>query len=67
MKKTLGHWILDVAKYITTAGIIAPFISRGTQWFWVLVMFAVVLVLVIVGLFLVGTENEQPKKRRKSL
>jgi len=68
VKKELGKWILDVAKYITTAGIIAPFLTKSSQDSWrvFLVMMAIVIVLMIIGMFFIkDEENVKPIKKRK--
>jgi len=67
MKKELGKWILDVAKYITTAGIIAPFLAKESQDSWrvFLIMMAIVVVMMAIGMFFIKDENVKPIKKKK--
>ncbi|MBO7501646.1 MAG: hypothetical protein J6T32_00335 [Paludibacteraceae bacterium] len=54
MRKKLGEWILDVAKYLTTAGLIAPFLVKAADWTWYIYVciVTIVAVMVVVGLLL---------------
>ena len=52
MKSKLGNWILDVAKYITTVGLIAPFLSSVTSWYAYVFMAIVVIVMVSAGIYM---------------
>jgi len=67
VKKELGKWILDVAKYITTAGIIAPFLTKASQDSWrvFLIIMAIVVVLMTVGMFFIKDEDVKPLKKKK--
>ena len=52
MKNKLGNWILGVAKYITTVGLIAPFLSSVTSWYAYMFMALGVMAMVIIGLYM---------------
>lgn len=68
MRKKLGDWILDVAKYLLTVGILAPILSFGNvdSTVYYLAVFGIVLVLLIVGLtFAEGDNNADDKKKKK--
>jgi len=52
MKNKLGNWILDVAKYITTVGLIAPFLSSVTSWYAYVFMALGVILMVFIGLYM---------------
>ncbi|MCQ2342777.1 MAG: hypothetical protein MJZ75_04725 [Paludibacteraceae bacterium] len=64
MRNTFGHWLLDIAKYLVTAGVIAPFVSNGLQWYGILIVAIVVIVLLIIGLRLVKEETKIIKRRK---
>ncbi len=63
MRKQLGQWILDVTKYITTAGLIAPFITQGTNVVWFICVGVLDLFLLVVGLFLAKDDVKSKIKK----
>ena len=65
MKKEFGKWILDVTKYITTAGIIAPFLTKGDQWYWFIILVMIDVLLVILGLYLTNDKLINKTRRKK--
>jgi ABC-type transport system involved in multi-copper enzyme maturation permease subunit len=63
MKKEIGKWLMDVAKYIATAVLISSFLG-GFQQKWVMYLvgiFTVILAL-FVGLYLIND-----KKTKKTI
>ena len=71
MKKEFGKWLMDIAKYVTTAVLLSSWFGEVSNWEWytyVLVVAAVVLTLVI-GLNFVKDSKEEIKlyknKKRK--
>lgn len=67
MRKKLGDWILDVAKYILTVGILAPLLKVGyfdTASYYIF-MGSVVVVLLIIGLFFSDEEGKNKTKKNK--
>ena len=36
MKKEIGKWLMDIAKYVVTGGIISTFISNYQQQSWII-------------------------------
>ena len=66
MKKEFGKWLMDIAKYVTTAALLSSWFGDINNWRWptyVLVIVSVVLTLVV-GLSFVK-EPEQKKFNRK--
>lgn len=61
MKKELGKWILDVTKYVATAGLIAPFLTRVDSVWWYIGLVVAVMTMLILGLLLVSGETETKK------
>lgn len=59
MKKELGKWLMDIAKYIATAVIISSIFmeSKGAAY-WIGAAFSV-LVTLFVGLWLVGETRKR--------
>jgi len=64
MKKELGKWILDVTKYVTTVGLIAPFLAKVESIWWYISLFVLVLIFVILGLYLTK-EDVKVKSKKK--
>ena len=65
MRKKLGEWILDVAKYLTTAGLIAPFLVKVDEWTWYIYLCIVTIVVVMVTLGLFLSKDNKKKKTTK--
>lgn len=65
MKQKFGNWILDVAKYITTAGLIAPFLASGANWFWYVCVAVIDVSLIVLGLYLAKEDDKNKKKIRR--
>lgn len=67
MRKKLGDWILDVAKYLATVGILAPILKFGdvhSAVYYSVVFFTVVF-LVCIGLFFTEEENNKSNKTKR--
>lgn len=59
MRKELGKWLMDIAKYMTTALLLSSaFGDMDNPWITTLVIAAAAATLVI-GLFLVKTKKEK--------
>lgn len=60
MKKELGKWFLDIAKYMTTAVLLASLFSGMKEWAWYMYGLVVIAVLVTLatGLMLLKDKKE---------
>ncbi|MDR2809663.1 MAG: hypothetical protein LBB84_03785 [Tannerellaceae bacterium] len=59
MKKEIGKWLLDVAKYVATAILISSFLGGLTpKWVMYVSGLIVVISLLIVGLWLINNNNK---------
>jgi hypothetical protein len=57
MRKELGKWLLDVAKYIATAVLISSFLGGlSPKWIMYVSGLIVVVSLLIVGFWLINKE-----------
>ena len=50
MKKELGKWLMDIAKYMTTAVLLSSLFNGMDNWAWY--MYALIVVAVLVTLFM---------------
>jgi len=68
MKKEIGKWLLDVAKYLLTAGLIAPWISQpNEESVWILASLGLgVMLFFLGGLFFLKKEDDKENKKMKS-
>jgi len=63
--EVLGHFLLDVGKYVLTAVIISSVLAdKMGSWEWLLIATIVTLVPIIVGLILIQTAVSKPKKKK---
>lgn len=60
MRKELGKWLMDIAKYMTTAVLLTSLFNGGNEWAWYLYGLVVIAVLVTLatGLFLIKDKEE---------
>lgn len=60
MKKELGKWFLDIAKYMTTAVLLASLFSGMDEWAWYMSGLVVLAVLITLatGLTLLKDKKE---------
>jgi hypothetical protein len=60
MKKELGKWLLDVAKYVATAFLISSFLG-GIERRWIMYLAGAVTVMATlsIGLWLVHVKNNE--------
>ena len=59
MKKALGKWLMDIAKYMTTALLLSSaFGDMDNPWIIVFVIFSAAATLLI-GLFLVSKQGKE--------
>ena len=49
MKKEIGKWLMDIAKYVVTGGIISTFISNYQQQSWIIYINAAIVAIIIFG------------------
>ena len=68
MKKELGKWLLDIAKYVTTAGIITGWLHSvdNMDTFVIAEMFLAVMVPLGVGLVAIKSAEKEEIKRNKN-
>lgn len=69
MKKEIGKWLMDIAKYVVTGGIISTFISNYQQQSWIIYINAAIVAIITfwagTRYFSEGERVENNKKRRK--
>ena len=60
MKKELGKWLMDIAKYMATAILLSSVFNGIDEWAWYVYALIVVAVLVtlIVGLSMIKDKEE---------
>lgn len=60
MRKGLGKWLMDIAKYMTTAVLLTSLFNGVNEWAWYLYGLVVIAVLVTLatGLFLIKDKEE---------
>lgn len=60
MRKELGKWLMDIAKYMTTAVLLTLLFNGVNEWAWYLYGLVVIAVLVTLatGLFLIKDKEE---------
>lgn len=59
MKKELGKWLMDIAKYMTTALLLSSaFGDMGNAWV-VTAVIASSLITLVIGLLLVGKDKKE--------
>ena len=68
MKKELGKWFLDIAKYLATAGLIAPWIGGSEQYgIWIFLIIGLFFLLTLtIGLRILKREDIREKNRNKN-
>ena len=60
MKKELGKWFMDVAKYVATAVLISSFLGGFEQkWIMYAIGSATVIISVLVGLWLIVKDKKK--------
>jgi len=63
IRKEIGKWLMDVAKYVVTAVVLSTFFSEiQEERFMYLIALAISIVVVVVGLYL---QKEPVEKERK--
>ena len=60
MRKELGKWLMDIAKYMTSAVLLTSLFNGVNEWAWYLYGLVVIAVLVTLatGLFLIKDKEE---------
>ena len=65
-KKILASWLLDIAKYITTAMIISVALGAIEYgWIYYAVSVALVVFIVLIGFALIDDDKVKKKKKKK--
>lgn len=70
MKKEIGKWLMDIAKYVVTGGIISTFISNYQQQSWIIYIGNYIPVYTSLSIIitnshkLIGIEFVRNKERR---
>jgi len=60
MEKELGKWLMDIAKYITTAVILTSIFSKiEREWIILLSGSAAILITLLIGLWLVKDKKKK--------
>ncbi|KAA6322241.1 hypothetical protein EZS27_028201 [termite gut metagenome] len=60
MKKEFGKWLMDIAKYVSTAFLISSFLGDiERRWIMYLAGAVTVMVTLSVGLWLVHVKNKE--------
>jgi len=67
MRKELGKWLLDVAKYILTAGLIASWLTTDESYtIWISSAMALIFIILLTwGLRILKAEEERERRREK--
>lgn len=60
MRKGLGKWLMDIAKYITTVVLLSSLFSNMDNWAWYVYLFivAAVIATLVIGLLLLKEKKE---------
>lgn len=66
MKKELGKWLMDIAKYVTTAIILGSFLG-GLKELWLLYLAGAIVTLITLtsGLLLIRLDKYEEKQKEK--
>jgi ABC-type multidrug transport system permease subunit len=60
MKKEIGKWFMDIAKYVATAVLISSFLgSFGQRWLVYVVGAVIVILCFSVGLYFISNKKEK--------
>ena len=68
MKKELGKWFLDLAKYLLTAGVVAPWIANSEFNLSItnIVLFVWAGSFFTAGLYLIRLQEKKEEQREKN-
>lgn len=61
MKKELGKWLMDIAKYMTTAVLLSSLFSGMDNWAWYVYLLIVLAVLITLGVGLMMLKDRKEK------
>lgn len=64
MKKEIGKWLMDIAKYVVTGGIISTFISNYQQQSWIIYINAAIVAIIT---FWAGTRYFKEGERAETV
>lgn len=66
MYKELGKWLMDIAKYLVTAGILSYFFNVITNnTLLIIISAAITILLMLFGMYLINyTESKIDKKKK---
>ncbi|MDR0572651.1 MAG: hypothetical protein LBG96_01230 [Tannerella sp.] len=62
MEKEFAKWLLDIAKYVTTAVILSSIIGKIEGWWMYLFSASVVLTCLFWGLYLIHKKEKKEKE-----
>ena len=65
MKKELGKWFMDIAKYLATAILLSSMFSDLSDYRLVLTAFGTALACLAIGLYIVRKSEEVENKKKK--
>ena len=68
MKKEFGKWLIDVAKYVSTAILLSSLFSdiKNWPWYFYLIMVCTVFAVLYLGLVLVAKPKETNRNKHHS-
>lgn len=62
MKKELGKWLMDIAKYVTTAVLLSSLFSGIDEWPWYLYLLVVIAAVVTLGAGLMMLKDKKEEE-----
>jgi len=66
MKKEIGKWFLDIAKYVTTAVVISSFLGSFEQkWAMYTIATSTIVLTFVVGVFIIKLDKKNNKTKKK--
>ena len=65
MKKEFGKWLIDIAKYLTTAILLSSLFSdiKNWPWYFYLIMIVVIVAVLYVGLVMMDQSKEKNRNK----
>lgn len=50
MKKEIGKWMLDIAKYMATAILLSTLFSDSEEWSWFMYLVVILIIVLTLGI-----------------
>lgn len=66
MKKEMGKWFLDVAKYLTTAVVLSSAFNNIDSWIMYVCAIISILAMLFIGLFLISDKPFRLPRRNRN-